>query len=137
MFLFVQSEHTSSELQDLPDIVLHCIITKLPIQDRCNLAAAHRSFDEFLSQNMFWRDLIMDNDKAFVNAVCRYVFDYSESVTSILIDNLSSPESTFVSSCPSCCGHTSIWLTFYSLNIHCCQLSMTFCCQSLNQQNKQ
>ncbi len=97
MFLFVQSEHTSSELQDLPDVVLHCIITKLPIQGRCNLAAAHRSFNEFLSQNVFWRDLIMDNDKAFVNAVCHYVFDHSESVTSILIDNLSSPESTFVS----------------------------------------
>ncbi len=85
-------------LETLPEVVLRCIIEKLPIQHRCNLAKAHPNFDHLLSENIFWKKLIMGDDKAFVNSVCHYVFEHSKSVQEMVIDNFGSPENSFVTS---------------------------------------
>ena len=79
----------------MPDLVLRCIMNMLPIQDRCNLARAHDKFDDLLSEKVYWRSLILDDDNACVNAVCHYIFEHSTSVQEVLIDNVTSPESSF------------------------------------------
>ncbi len=71
-------------------------MTKLSIQERCNLAEAHENFDALLDDTFFWRRVILDNDNGCVNAVCRYVFEHSSLVSEIFIDNVASPEATFI-----------------------------------------
>ncbi len=79
-------------------MVLRCIVSKLTIQDRHALAAAHAKFDELLSETVFWRLLVLADDNAFVNDVCRFVLAHYTLVSEIVIDNVSSPESSFISS---------------------------------------
>ncbi len=86
------------QLQMLPDMVLQCIVRKLSTQDHRNLAEAHETFQQLLSEEVFWRSLFLDDDKAFVNDVCHYVLEHSSLVSEVVIDNVSSPESSFISS---------------------------------------
>ncbi len=85
-------------LPQLPDVVLRCIIEKLSIQDRCNLAEAHPKFDKIVSESLFWRKLVLADDNAFVNTVCRFVFDHSSLVSEVFKDNVGSPERSFIAS---------------------------------------
>ncbi len=71
-------------------------MAKLTIQDCCNLAEAHDNFDAMLSENVFWRHVVLDDDRECTNAVCHYVFEHSALVSEILIDNVGSSEATFI-----------------------------------------
>ncbi len=73
-------------------------LKRLSIQDRCNLAEAHPNFDAMLSDSIFWKKLVMDNDNAFVNNVCHFVFAHSALVSEVIIDNVGSPERSFIAS---------------------------------------
>ncbi len=85
-------------LTELPDVVLRCIIFNLPIQDRFNLAEADEHFHDLLSDKCFWKVLWMDSDDAFVNRVCTYVLEHCSAVSEVVIDNVGSPDNTFVAS---------------------------------------
>ncbi len=41
---------------------------------------------------------MLDDDNAFINTVCRFIFDHSSFVSEVFIDNVSSPERSFIAS---------------------------------------
>ena len=84
------------DLQNLPEVVLRAILTKLPVDSKCIMAEVSPLFAQLLQDKIFWTDLKLDTDEAFTNTVCRYVLLHSSKVEQLCIDNVSSSDSEFV-----------------------------------------